>query len=113
MDVEHRRELAARSVSQSSIVIVPSGRSAMICTRLAVAAGNLHAHEAITQVRQHRLDKRGERRGKPVSAIEPVVARTCFGLHSAGGPGRSSALKITIATPSKQKERTRGPTLKS
>ena len=67
---------ARETVSQSSMVMVPSGRSAMIC-RCSLEPGNLDPNQTVTDAAKHGLDDGG-------GDAPRLPARRCGGSLSAG-----------------------------
>ena len=68
---ESRREISAHS----STVIVPSGRSAMICTVVPLRPDNDHPHQAKAEIREHRLGDGCNLGGQAGLANEARVGR--------------------------------------
>ena len=60
LDVERPAKGRATALSQSSTVIVPSGRSAMICSVAPFSADTLDAHQPVAEAGDHRLDDMGD-----------------------------------------------------
>ena len=67
-------EIARLTVSQSLTDMVPSGRSAMICTVQPFVAGDLHPHEIEAQILDHGLDDGRHSGGHAVFGNQPLVA---------------------------------------
>ena len=71
-------ESAREAASQSSIAIVPSGRSAMICTVQPAVAGDAHAHQPIAETVQHRRRERGDARRHALLDDEPGLGDVVY-----------------------------------